>query len=490
MINEPGIFGLRPLHLAIGWSSGIITLLNHGAEVNVYDDQNFRPVDHAIWRACLISVTLLEETNFPTFGLQKALRTRKQAGITGILDYLINVEVIRRRKLRALVINHLPQSRTLRFLGKDRLLDAYASDAVSALRHHNVSIPASLSFEESSRTVYHLDSLRRDVAESFWKAGFRDISELDCLGNTPLMKLRVSHRENDYLELIDWFEEKGMKIDETVQHIHSRAFSGSDHHSALCPCLTSGHTVLHLIANRVHSGIGLWPFWSNRSLSVFQGILMNEKQDACKCACSLAGCRGTNIFLKAWSRNTRGFTVFPPSKIVEKWPSKFLLFCLIGTIISEEIIIDVIRFLTFDTLGLTHTCCRPKDGDPKDLIPFEDGDEIQEIHDEEQEDLRLLEILLLEFDEYRRKSNCSVRDFFLTYWRFRMIEVLSEEKPFNQDEFREIGVTLHASQRERWTFVHMLDKVVNELTDNLIDDKLQKSLINRWSKTYRQLEKA
>ena len=82
---------------------------------------------------------------------------------------------------------------------------------------------------------------------------------------------------------------------------------------------------------------------------------------------------------------------------------------------SEEMILDVIRFLTFDTLGLTHTCCRPKYRSLNDLAPPEDEDEIQKIHNEEQKDLRLLEDLLLEFDEYRRKSNYSIREFYLTY---------------------------------------------------------------------------
>lgn len=490
LINEPGVFGLRPLHLAIGWSSGIITLLNHEAEVNVFDDQNFRPIDHAIWRACLTSVSLLEETNFPTFGLQRALFTGKQAKGTSILDYLISVEVNRRRNLRALVTNHLPQSRILSFLGKDRLLDAHAIDAVSALRQYTISIPASLSFEKSSRTLYHLDSLQRHVAESFWKAGFRDINEPDCFGNTPLMKWNPPFCGNDYLELIDWFEEKGSKIDETVQHIHSRAFFSRNHHLALCPCLISGHTVLHWIANRVNMDVLRWPLWSDRSLEMFQRIIMNEKQDACKCACSLTGCRGISIIFKPWTRNARGFGTFLPRLMIKEWPSKFLLLCLTENTISEEIIHDVIRLLTFDTLGLTHTCCRPKDEDPMDLIPFEDRDEIQEIHDEEQEDLQLLEDLILEFDEYRRKSSCCVRDFFCTYWRSRMIEVLSEEKSFNQDEFREIGVTLHASQREHWTFVDMHDELVNDFTNDLIRKHLQNGLTNKWIKIYRQFEKS
>lgn len=425
---------------------------------------------------------LLEETNFPTFGLQRALFTGKPARRTGILDYLINVEVNRRRRLQALVIDHLAQSHTLRFLEEDRLLDANALDAVSALRKHNVSIPASLSFGCSSRTVYHLSLLTTSVAEAFWKAGFRDINEPDCDGNTPLMAHYSRYTENDCLDLIDWFEGKGVNVDETVEHIHSLAFFSGDDHPALCPCSISGHTVLHVIAKRVSFGVTLWPRWSDSSLKTFQRILHNEKQDACKCACSLAGCRAVIVVIKSWSWKTQGFKLFFPKRILlRKWSSRFLLFCLVENIISEEITRDVIRFLTFDALGLTHTCCRPKPEFSEDLIPFEDGEEIQEIHDEEREDLQLLEDLLMEFNEYRRKSNCSIRDFYFTYWRSRMKEVLSEGKVWNQDNLREIGVSLHtSSQRQRWTFVDMFDELVNELTNGLIEDKVQKSLTDRW----------
>lgn len=467
---------LRPLHLSIGWPSGIAILLNHGAEVNVYDNQYLRPVDHAILRGCLTSVAFLEATNFSTLGLEVALYTGEQARSTGILDYLINIETDRRRNLQSLVSNFLPQSFILRFLAKDRLLDAYARDAVSALKQHNVSIPVSLSFDKSQRTVYHLTSLKRDAADCFWKAGFRDLNEPDCFGNTPLMKLDFRSHEtysHYYLELIDWFEGKGIKLDETVQHIHSLAFLSRDHHLARCSCLTSGHTVLHLLAHRVSMGLALRSFWSDRSLNCFLRILMNEKQDACKCACTLAGCRAVFIAAKIWSRNSWGFESRLPEKINSvRWPSRFWLFCFMDMVTSEEMILDVTRFLTFDTLGLTHTCCRPSYGSSKDLTPFEDEDEIQEIHDEEQEDLQLLEDLLLEFDDYRRKSNCTIQEFYLTYWRCRMKEVLSGEKTSNQDDFREIGVSLHASKKYRYTMVDLLDELVNDPTDDSTDDKI------------------
>ena len=53
-----------------------------------------------------------------------------------------------------------------------------------------------------------------------------------------------------------------------------------------------------------------------------------------------------------------------------------------------------------------------------------------------------------------------------------MKEVLSEEKTSNQDDFREIGVSLHASQQRRYTMVDLLDELVNDPTDDSTDDKI------------------
>lgn len=483
LINEPNGSGLTPLHLSIGWPSGIQILLDHGAEVEVFDRHDLRPLDHAILRACLTSLTLLEKTNRPLQGLERALSAEKDERSNEILDYLINMEVNRRKDLQSLVLNHLPRSLVLRFLAKDRLLDAHAVDTVIALKQHNVQIPASLSFDESRRTVYHLRLLERDVAESLWNAGFRDINEPDCNGDTPLMQ--PGRSREDFLELVDWFEEKGVKTDDTVQHIHSLASFRGGHHPALCSCLPSGHTVMHVLANRVSINLFFGSIHSDWSRECFQRIVINEKQDKCKCACSSAGCRAVIIIIKPWIRKIQIALVELGTR--ERWILESWLFWLlrsIKNITSEEIILDVIRFLTFDTLGLTHTCCRQEEEYPQNSTSFEDEDAIREIHDEEQEDLQLLEDLLSEFEQYRRRSNCCIRDFYFTYWRVRMKQVLSEETISNQDDLREIGVSLHSSEPQHPKFLNLLDICVN---NGLIDDEVKKLRTFEWVQLYRRL---
>lgn len=489
LINESNKYGLTPLHLSIGWPSGIQILLYHGAEVDVFDHGNLRPVDHAIARGCLTSLSLLETTNRSLKGLQTAFMVQvlPRRGYFGVVSYLIEMEANRRRNLQYLIINYLPQSLILRFLRKDRLLDAYAVDAMSALKQHNVSIPASLSFDECYRTVYHLMFLKRDFVESFWKAGFRDINEPNCNGDTPLMGLYPFDRLSDFLEMVDWFEEKGVKTDDTIRHIHSLAFSTGGHHPALCPCLISGHTVMHVLANRVGIEFGVWYTPSNPSWNCFERMLINEKQDACKCSCSLAGCRAVNIMIKPWAQKRWSLEMALYERryarsYALRWPTRAWSVQWIEQITSEEIILDVIRFLTFDALGLTHTCCRQENEISTILTPFEDEDRIQEIQDEEQEDLRLLEDLLLEFGQYRRRSNCCIREFYFTYWRVRMKEVLSEEKISNQDDLREIGISLYASQPQRFTFVDFLDKWVNSPFDSLTLDGRNELPTDRWHK--------
>lgn len=478
LINEPNVFELRPLHISIGWSYGIKILLDHGAEIDVFDNQKLRPVDHAVFRACLPSLKLLEETNLPLHGLEVALRAKERARRIDIMDYLIDMEVNRRRKLQSLVVNVLPKSLVFDLWPvKDKLLDIYAVDAVIALQQHAVSIPASLTYDKSYRTVYHLSYLTRDVAESLWEAGFRDINQPDCSGDTPLMKNCYFRNVDDSLELMNWFKEKGVDLNETVQHIHDQAFFGQDH-LVQCSCSISGHTVLHILALRLSVSTRGSRLRGKLSLNLFKQIFQNETQDACKCACSFSGCRAVFIFIKNLTQIHWGNEI-PAAKMLEHrvWPSAFWLGWMINNMTSKDMIVDLIRFLTFDALDLTHTCCRSrKTWFSANLVPFENDNEIEEIHDEEHEDLQLLENLLLEFDQFRRKSNCSIQEFFFTYWRIRMKEVLSEEKTSSLDDLREVGVFLHASRRQGYQIIDlmydMINDHVNDPTNNLSQDMI------------------
>ncbi|CAI7614178.1 unnamed protein product [Penicillium glandicola] len=112
---------------------------------------------------------------------------------------------------------------------------------------------------------------------------------------------------------------------------------------------------------------------------------------------------------------------------------------------------EVVRFLTFDTLGLKHTCCIENHGYLKGYCKLEsrEEEEIEEILDEEK--LRLIELeelldeLKIKFDDFGQP----VMEFLDGYWHTRMIEVLSKRDPYDEEhviESRRIGVMLEPDE--------------------------------------------
>lgn len=151
-IDEPNARGLRPLHLFVGWPHGIEILLSYRANMNLADECELYPVEHAIQLACPESLALLGEADcalhhsgFGTLGMAICDRGRDQALRASIAEYVIMIVANQRRKLQALLSQHLSESSTfIHSSSEDKLLDVYAFDAVAALKQHGVSIPFSL----------------------------------------------------------------------------------------------------------------------------------------------------------------------------------------------------------------------------------------------------------------------------------------------------------------------------------------------------------
>lgn len=438
--------------MSIGWPSGIKILLDHGADSNVTDRDGERPVEHAVARLCLDSLTLLEEASCPLNSLRTAANLEyagkvDKVKLAIIIDYSIAMEARRRQNLQTLIVNYLPKELILRLLPfGDRLIDIYAVQGASALQQRSISIPRTLEFFEPAQTVYHVRYLTSKVQESLWGAGFRDINEPNWKGQTPVMILGPivifhpwafgcpSTLEN-VLERIEWFETKGVDLNEKVQDIIHRATC--IHTKPIeCSYLTSSHTVSHFLAFHLafavdrqldfaEKGVRLL---EKRHLESLRRIITKETQDACKCACSSAGCRAICNFLKGLD----GYHVARGDSELcclrgKMWSTIPWSMLIITEPTSKEIFFDILRFLTFHMLDLTHTCCRKKvkyEDHALDLVQFEDEEEIREIHEEEREDLQCLEDLLLGFEHQRRESDCSNKDFFDQYWWPRMREVL------------------------------------------------------------------
>lgn len=134
-----------------------------------------------------------------------------QLNLEAVLEIMAN----RRRRLQTLVSTTLSETTTscLR-LSKDRVLDEYLAPTFQLLKKHGIPIPASLDFQRTRQTVYHIARLTLSVAKQLWKAGFRDIDGFDFWGLSPLMRqFQSTYPPSDFLntdlELISWFQSKG-----------------------------------------------------------------------------------------------------------------------------------------------------------------------------------------------------------------------------------------------------------------------------------------
>ncbi|QYS94435.1 hypothetical protein H0G86_001765 [Trichoderma simmonsii] len=151
-------------------------------------------------------------------------------------------------------------------------------------------------------------------------------------------------------------------------------------------------------------------------------MLMDDSVDNCFCRCSLQGCTPfvTRLeFMRIIVCKIDLATTF--TTYLKEY----------GNTLRREHYYAAIRFITFDALGIAHTCmCRAKSYEKP---PKMDAEEIAEIQDEYAELLELLESLIEEFETHAFETFDAATDgldtmitFWNGYWVQRMNEVLSE----------------------------------------------------------------
>jgi len=120
--------------------------------------------------------------------------------------------------------------------------------------------------------------------------------------------------------------------------------------------------------------------------------------DLCRCACSSKGCLPIHIILKQqrhqiWAPNSnRG-----PCALIQLGPYIMglewlhLVNDIQGFHVAKSVLLDMIRLVKFESLELTHTCCRKVSSHKSGLWPDLEADEVDEIMDEEKDLILILE---------------------------------------------------------------------------------------------------
>lgn len=156
---------------------------------------------------------------------------------------------------------------------------------------------------------------------------------------------------------------------------------------------------------------------------LFRDVLGVRRADACRCACSSSGCLPSTTFFKALARR----------RYCHQSQDTFALFYGLGhwDAFQGELASELLRYLTFENLEMTHTCCAGDElpGTADDplfgfgtlvLRPF--GSNAEEIRDERGGLLGRLEALLSEFETRLREGEELLVDFVWGCWRRRMGE--------------------------------------------------------------------
>ena len=475
--------GQTPLHLSVDWVEGVRILIDSGADVDATDVAGLTPVGYATVRGNVESVQILAQAGcklLPTRSQQFCSRplfaeprhswtyhrAAENASNVAAMKSLIESLADRVKHLQEVAENTLP-SRTviaLRPCILDELLDAEdASRVVQALFEAEILIPPALRWiPDDCQLLYHGVTLNVEEAENFWAAGFRDVEELDPLGRSPLMtsECRWNLVWANTLELSPWLVEKGADINRRQLHALQLEQGSLD---VVRTEISSRIAAVHYIAaffgiflaylqtKILRYGALPWDEHSIRHLEWAKEVVgESELRDNCRCPCSSYGCLPLAMLLKAvtpycWDLPGK----YTALLTIEDFADQMELDGSSKAGVREA----CLRFLKFEELELTHTCCS-MEGDGYAwvnsesyyaglmIVELHEEEDKEEIRSEQRERVQDMEELLEEFDRKYRELGVPFVEFLDTYWRDRMNEVLEGESAADEEGLRRLGVKL------------------------------------------------
>lgn len=434
---------------AFGWPKGIRILLDAGATPSCknatfpyFEDNDNEETYH--------SVKLLLEAGC-SFYWYDIFQCQAPENSNKIKSLLINEMVVRHKRLWHLAQSCLPADQLPKLIsndektGKITIFDIHTAEILARLREQGISI-GHLDVLIHFNSVYHYPYFTVETFDELYQVGFRGVNQLDSDGVMPLLvQLSLLDKQNlnmEGLEKIHWLVSKGADPYQKVPGTSATAA----HHLGVNIVDRFLERLLYPDPTRPDPR-GDYETWKQAVVEFGKSIfLLPSVRDECFCACSPGGCTAMSVLLQ------HAVNFFSYSKIEEPsfWFRELIQFFLWWTRGDTEIGWEVIRFLTFDALGLKHSCCI-KSTYFFGCFKFEsrEEEEIREILDEEKSGIieleKLLDELKIKFDEL----GLPVMEFLEGYWHTRMIEVLSHRDPYDEEhimESRRIGITLEPDE--------------------------------------------
>lgn len=464
-LNETIGCGIKPIHYSVSWPRGLVLLLEAGADFRENDARNCTVLFYACLSGCTESINLLLDLDRGAGGvwnynvhLQHAINIQDQTTRQRFVSALVNG----RRRLQDIAQLLLPREELTRLqLDGNRILDGKTADVISALQHRKILVPPDImpGGYSSSRPVYHLSQIDTQWATIFHEAGFHDIEETDNEGMTgfwaQVAHLIAPEHLVRRLEILEWFISQGAGR----FCLHPIAGGPALH----CFGASIGNYIFHTFRVwRIHRAEfpsaeddrpNLFVNLTSRHVKFLKGILTEEFADGCVCSCTTSGCRVITSTLSSpaeWIWNSWALRPIPIAPCQQALHDTWLY--LAKFLESEQrrcpwLVSEFIRVVTFQRLGLTHTCHVDYHGFYSFMTPepYIGEEEVGEIRNEERFLIQQMEELVRDFEEKYAASEGKLGEFLDGYWRSRMDEILGNIDDVDEEMvsgMRDIGIVI------------------------------------------------
>ncbi|KAI2469988.1 hypothetical protein F4781DRAFT_392493 [Annulohypoxylon bovei var. microspora] len=469
--------GQTPLHLAANWPKGLEILFNFGGDaiqsiINHLDDFKRTVLDYAISLRNVESVRILlymDACIYPDIFWRNSRKNihDNPTGVMEISSLIVKALARQRTNLLQLALLNL-SSKVIEDFGLEEgnLIDDKAFDVVKALGQQGVIVPSVYeSLSSNCGSVYHWKGMTALIAQNLLDSGFREMNTT-FHGLTPLAM--VSGDLVNFTMLVDWFQEHGADLhaslpvnNYTVDLQNDDLLESAGFHS-IHPI---AHLVMFSLSQRARDEVSKHT-WKGQKLSMklpkkqlglVKKLLQDKITDPCVCYCTINGCTSISKFaynLIDFIRNYELDNGLGNDSEVGLNLLLSMLELLVSSHDKDRFESEFIRVLTFDILGMKHTCCQyvPFFDYPLatnyDVLRLKDPEEIGEIREEDKYFAKRLEALMEEFSMKFQEMNVSLSQFVEEYFWPRMKRVKEEKDVLSMEEMEEmrrIGVVLDES---------------------------------------------
>lgn len=320
----------------------------------------------------------------------------------------------RRERLERLALESLPVLELKRLgLPGAAVLDFHAPEVTRLLRMRGVQVPVALVIETEE---YRYASV---YTTSCTLPYIRDAGRLFGLGfhdTGPCFTRVCGHGDPAY---IHWLYDHGSNPSISLEAYPETV------------ALSAAHLVFYDMGASIRGGRELSLSREQSLQSLGKALLPAELADSCQCMCSPRGCTPLIYFIKAFGHydwELRRIRQVPAGKVSSSLG-------LLGSSLRVEDHVASMRFLTFEALGLRHTCCTGHTdkwlfgSDAKEYARGIWAEDAREIQEEEAALIARLEELMADFETelQARLANASSDAGHINPWKDFWSKRVAEE---------------------------------------------------------------